>query len=432
MTIGTITRAVGVVGVTAIVLGGLAVGCETKAEQQAQDGLADFQQCDLRAASQSFANAHSLDPSRADFALAYALSTVAVLPEDPNVTAVLERMGFTQPIDTSKFWGSGGVFDQLSTRDASCQSVSDAILAAIPYAPAQKDGPSAASVVSDTTLDGNDFVTAALAIEPRLQKVVSALEQGAGAMSEFDITGGCGVGTIHIESPEVYGLASFLEWTVATIQAAAAYDWGVQATLAFDSSGQETTYVTELNAHILHLLPGSGATLAASLQSAQHATALLQKGIVAALAIKTRPANSLFDWPAVPPGVLADMQTLALGLNQLLAASGPQALPFFMPGLAMDAQSFFTTPVDFTNANPPIWSAVPWSDSYGDSGYNITASSDVLDSQLESRFSPDPFSTTAPGYSFELGNRWQNITSSAWSAAFDPDHRWENAYGCAN
>jgi hypothetical protein len=103
-----------------------------------------------------------------------------------------------------------------------------------------------------------------------------------------------------------------------------------------------------------------------------------------------------------------------------------------MPGLSMDAQSFFTSPVDLTGVNPPVWSAVPWSDSFGDSGVDIESSSDVLDSQLRSRFAPDPFSSSAPGYTFELPNRWQNVTSDAWSAAFDPDHRWENAYGCAN
>ncbi|MGD0679824.1 MAG: hypothetical protein ABSC94_30940 [Polyangiaceae bacterium] len=91
---------------------------------------------------------------------------------------------------------------------------------------------------------------------------------------------------------------------MATIQAAAAYDWGIQASLALDTSGQETTYVAALNAHILHLLPGSSTTLSASLQSAQHATALLEKGIAAVQTIKTRPANSLFDWPALPPGSL--------------------------------------------------------------------------------------------------------------------------------
>ena len=91
MTIRTIGVLVAL-AVTAIALGGLG-GCATKAEQQAQDGLTAFQQCDLRSASQSFSSAHALDPSRADFALAYALSTIAVLPEDPNVTAVLGLHG---------------------------------------------------------------------------------------------------------------------------------------------------------------------------------------------------------------------------------------------------------------------------------------------------------------------------------------------------
>jgi hypothetical protein len=408
-------------------------GCATKAEVQAENGLQAFQSCDLRSASQDFANAHDLDPSRADFALAYALSTLAVLPEDSNVTTVLERLGFNGPIDTSKFWGNGGIFNKLAARDASCGSVSDAIQSAIPYPPAQTNGPSAAAALRDTTLTGNDFVAAAATLVPRLQKIASALEQGAGAMGEFDIQGGCGVGTVHVEPPELYALASLIEWVVAAVQAAEAYDWGVPATLALDDTGQVPQYVDALNAHIFHLVVhGSSSPLPGALASAQHATALLQKAIVAVQAIKARPANSLFNWPALPAGVLLDVQTLTDALNQLLATSGPQALPFFSPMLAMDGQSFFTSPVDLTGVSPPVWSAVPWTDGFGNSGFDIQTSSATGDAVLGPRFSPDPLPSGSPSYTFGLPNRWQNISGDAWSAAFDPDHRWEAAYGCSN
>jgi hypothetical protein len=98
----------------------------------------------------------------------------------------------------------------------------------------------------------------------------------------------------------------------------------------------------------------------------------------------------------------------------------------------MDAQSFFTSPVDFTGVTPPPWSAVPWSDSFGNSGVDVHSTLTGVDPLLEPRFSPDPFPSGSPSYTFELPNRWQNITSDAWSAAFDPDRRWESAYGCSN
>lgn len=413
-----------------IVLAQTLAGCASPAEQQAEQGLTAFQNCDLRSAARSFDSAHSLDPSRPDFALAYALSTIAVLPEDPNVTAVLERLGFTAAIDTSMIWGNGGVITQLSSRNATCQSVGDYLRAHLPYAPAQKNGPTAASVVKDTNLTGNDFVAAGVALLPRLEKLVAALEQGAGSTSGFDITGGCGVGTIHIEAPEVYGLASLLEWLVALIQTAEGYDWGVPATLALDPSGQEVEYAAQLNAHVFRLMDPTSLKTAAS--TALHAAVLLHKGVLAAQGVSSRPANSLFDWPAAPRNVLSDMNAFASGLQNMLSTQGPQALPFVSPGLSMDTLSFFDSPVDLSGAQPPIWSAVSSSGSSSSSGTFLQTTGAGVDPLLAPRFSPDPFASGAPSESFTLFSGWQNVTSDSWTAAFDPDKRWDNAYGCTN
>jgi hypothetical protein len=402
-----------------------AAGCTTPAEQQAQTGLDAFQRCDLRAAAQAFDDAHALDPSRADFALAYALSTIAVLPEDPHVTAFLLRLGFDKAIDTSALWGPGGVFDRLAARDASCTSISDALRAAIPYAPAQTDGPSAVSVLADPTLTGDDLVAAAVALVPRLEKLVAALEQGVGAMGEVDITGGCGVGTIHVQAPELYALASALEWLVASIEVAAAYDWGLEARVVLDTSNHTPEYVDELDAHLFHLR--SAPSLVTAQQSAIHATDLLEKAIAAVPGVKPH-SSALVDWSRLPARVLADVKTVADGLRQMLANPGAQPLPLFSPALAMDALSFFTTPVDLSNVQPPIWST----GSYAGGGYSVSASTDGEDAVLGPRFSPDPFPNGAPGYSFTLFSGWNDVSSSDWTATFDPNQRWEGAYGCTN
>src|ERR1700690_316327 len=405
-------------------------GCATPAEQQAQTGLAAFQNCDLRGASKAFDAAHALDSSRADFALAYAYSTLAVLPEDAAITAVLTRLGFTSGIDTSIFWGRGGVFDQLNGRNATCQSVSDYITARFPYPAVKKNGPSPASLVSDPTLNGNDFVAAAVALDPRLSKLESALEQAAGGVSDVDIEGGCGVGKVHIEAPELYGLAALVEMLRATIQVAQGYDWALAATLALDTSGHEQQLADALNAHIFHVKSAAAVQSAAS--TAQHAVKLFEQGLSAISNVTSRPANSLFDWTKKPQNVLADLQTFAGSVDQMLGTAGPQSLPFFSPALMMNLRSFFDMPVDLTNVSPPIWSAVPWRDASGNSGFNVESSSTGVDPLLAPRFLPDPFASNAPGYSLTLSNRWNNISSDAWHSVFDPDQRWENAYGCSN
>jgi hypothetical protein len=250
---------------------------------------------------------------------------------------------------------------------------------------------------------------------------------GAG---ETDIEGGCGVGKVHVQAPELYGLASFIEFVRATAQAAQAYDWGVPATLALDNGRDQRAYADALNAHILHVMNAAAAKNA--LPIAQNAVALAKSGLARAAAVTSRPANSLFDWASMPAGTLADLQTLADSASQMLSVPGPQGLPFFAPALMMDLRSFFDSPVDASSARPPIWSATLWTDPSGQTGYSVSSSSTGLDPVLSSRFSPSPFAMGAPNFKFTLPDKWKNISSNAWKAAFDPDKRWESLYGCSN
>jgi hypothetical protein len=408
----------------------VAGACATPAESKALEGLAAFKACDLRAASRAFDDAHSLDPSRADFALAYALSTLAILAEDPAVTGVLAKLGFDAPIDTSAFWGRGGVLDHLSARNAMCQAIWDYVRTKIPYAAAQKNGPSAASVVRDPNLNGDDFVAAAAALSPRLQRLVQALEQAAAGAAGTDIEGGCGVGKVHIEAPELYGLAAAIEAVRASVQAAQGYDWAVPATLVLDTSGREQASVAALNAHFFHLK--SAAALKGAQPTLLHVVELLQRGIASAATISSRQPNSLFDWTKMPAGTLDDLKTLVDSAHQVLTAPGQHALPSFSPALAMDGVSFFDSPVDATGVKPPIWSAAPSMDTSGVTRYSVQSSSAGAEAQLAPRFSPYPFGNPALQYSFSLSDGWKPISSDTWLSVFDPDRRWRGTYGCTN
>ncbi len=420
----------GALGAAAVVVASITMGCATPAEQQAEDGLKAFQSCDLRGAAQDFDNAHDLAPGRADFALAYALSAIAVLPEDPNVTNVLLRLGFTKGIDTSVLWTSGGVFDRLAAQNFSCTSIGDELRTAIPYAPAQTDGTSAESVLKDPTLTGDDFVKAAVALLPRLEKLVSALEQGVDAMGEVDIQGGCGLGAVHVQAPELYALASALEWLVATIQAASAYDWGLSVSALLDTASHQQQYADDLNAHLFHLRSAAALNGAqdSALLSAIHATALLQKGIASVPHVKAGQAHALFDWAALPPQVLADSKSFADGLYAMLTTPGPVPVPFFSPALEMNAVSFFTMPVDLSGTMPPIWSVQALSGG----GYELVSAPGAGDAEVGSRFAPDPFPSGSPSYSFTLFSGWNGISSDQWTSTFDPNKRWEGLYGCSN
>jgi hypothetical protein len=128
----------------------------------------------------------------------------------------------------------------------------------------------------------------------------------------------------------------------------------------------------------------------------------------------------------VPPGVLTDVGTLAASAKAMLSMSGMAPLPFVTPTLDIDTLSFFTMPVDATQISPAIWSATPSPDS---TEYTLVASTQGLEAQLTPRFSPDPFAQDA-SFTFTLSNRWQGIPSAQWTAAFDPDKRWDNVYSC--
>jgi hypothetical protein len=431
------------VGVTCVLLAGVS-NCSTStsgppeavAGASAADGLAAVATCDLRTASQDFETAHDFDPTRADYALAYALSTLAVLAEDPAVTTVLMRLGFTGPIDTSIVWGKGGALDQWASHTASCQSIWTYLGDSLPYAPAHENGPSADSVITDPTVSGNDVLAALVAISPRIQKIESALEQAAGSMKSATLSTGCGASTsFTVQSPELYALAAFLDALVAGIQAAQGYDWGVPlnelTTSSSDTAAELQMVAGDYNAHLFHMTNASA--LAAALPIAQHALALAQSALAAAGAVTSDPPNALFAWADAPTNVVEDLTTLVQGSSVILSNMGLQPLPFVSPPLSVDGASFFLNPVDATNASPPIWSYEMFDSSYPYASGAIVSTADGVTSQTMPRLSPYPWMNSyTTQFMLTLGMRWQNVASDTATDVFDPNGRWESLFGCSD
>jgi hypothetical protein len=177
-------------------------------------------------------------------------------------------------------------------------------------------------------------VAALAALDPRLKRLSQALEQAAPSASGTDIEGGCGVGKVRIEAPELYGLAASIEALRASTQAAQGYDWGVPATLALASSGQEQAFAASLDAHAFHLK--NAAAIESAVPILLHAVELSQRGIAAAAGISSRQPNSLFDWTKMPKGTLDDLKTLADSAYEVLSTAGQHNLPSFSPALAME------------------------------------------------------------------------------------------------
>jgi hypothetical protein len=430
-------------GVTCILLVGVS-NCststspspETVAAGSAADGLAAVQACDLRTASQDFENAHDFDPTRPDYALAYAVSTLAVLAEDPAVTKVLERLGFQGPIDTSIVWGSGGALDQWASQTASCQSIWTYLGNSLPYPPAHQNGPDANTAITDPTVSGNDIVTALAAISPKIQQIAAALEQAAGGMKSATLSTGCGTNTsFTVQPPELYGLAAFLDALVASIQAAQGYDWGVPLnellTTSSESAGDLQTAADDYNAHIFRVT--NKANIAAALPMAQHALAVAQLALAAAGAATSNPPNALFAWADAPSNVVDDLTTLVQGASSILSNMGLQPIPFMSPPLSLDGASFFLNPVDATTASPPIWSVETFDYGFGDTGESIVSTADGVTSQLTPRFSPYPWADDqSTQYTLMLGMRWQNVSDDTATDVFDPNGHWEKLFRCSN
>lgn len=413
------------------------VGCPSPAEQAALNGLAAFRACDLRTASAEFDEAYSLD-NRPDFALAYALSDLAVLLEDPNLQPLARRLGFTADLRTEFLWGRGGVLDQLASPTATCDSIEEYLRANIPHPSAAESGPDVVDTINPgVTIE--ELRTNLVAISPRLLRIAQALELAAqNAGGNFNLEGGCGVGSLSVQAPELLAAAAAIEALRGAIMALEAYQWNIGLRRMVDSEGVEAELVAELNSQLLHQTPAAAAALETMRgHFLSRVIPLVRSATSAARAITTRPASSLIDWSRLPSSVLSDVETMASSLETALTMTTAQPIPFVEPALSIDARSFLTNIVDFGQLFPSgVFEVRDQPGCQPTENYNcrelslVEAWIPTIEGALRPRFTPDPFADNFQS-DFTLDNRWDTIADEVWEATFNPSDRWDELYGCS-
>src|SRR5260221_7594991 len=149
--------------------------CGSDADRLALDGADALKSCDIRTAHDKFTQAHELDPAHPQAALGFALTDLALLPEDPIVTAALGRVGFTGPVDMQALvFGPDGVLAREARGD-DCTAINSFVNTTIPYPPLSNTALDRATLI-DPTFTVAELVDAAAALSPRLLRVAEALE----------------------------------------------------------------------------------------------------------------------------------------------------------------------------------------------------------------------------------------------------------------
>lgn len=400
-------------------------GCPSAVDQRAQEGVDALNRCELREARDAFADARELDTARADVALAFALTDLATLVEDPALVAIAPRLGFDRPIDSSLLWGPDGLLDRLAGSEG-CDTFSPWFHQTFPHAAARTGGPDFWSTVDDSLTLG-EIRNALVALGPRLTRDARALELAAENLEDGGVTisGGCGLSArpTRLQAPELLALAAALDAIVAVTEIARGYDGRLGFEIVFRGSyGREAEWVNAMNAGFL--VPTDPSAIAGGRPALRAAVELALRAVRAARAARTapRPSDSIFDWTVVPTEVLEDLEAFGIAGGEALASDGMREIPRISPLIAIDVGSFFTDPFDGT-AGGPIWSVER--DSFGTF---VRADGTVLERLLGPRFSPDPWAAGAPSWRFTLD--WSDTPSATWEQLFDPGDRWSSAYAC--
>lgn len=332
------------------VLAGVAAvaGCKSDADEGTLDGVEALKNCDIHTAHDQFTEAHADDPDHPQAALGFGLTSLALLPEDPIVTDLLGRVGFTEAIDMQVLvFGEDGLLAR-SARMNTCASLEQYARDTIPYPPLRDDTIDRIGLV-EPTLKGTHVQEALADLSPRFLAIATALETAADQMAEpVTIEGGCGLGTITVQAPELYLAAGLLRGVVAGTGLANAYDWsiGIQDLMwALDvDSPQQLLNVIQPTIGSL-----SGNDTAGGKDVLRAALALVKRGLDAA---KTTDLDedALFDWTALP-GPRAD-DLIRLVDSAIAALDGPAPVADISPTLTLDLGRLFDNPPDLQAGEP--------------------------------------------------------------------------------
>ena len=404
----------------------LATACASDAQQKAEDGAKALAACDLRGAHDDFSQAFDLDSSDPSIALAFALTDLTLLAEDPALQKLGPRFGFTKPFDTTFLWEKGGLLDQASQGTATCSALGDFVRANLSHPSLAATNPTPFLDTIDKTLTFGDLRDAGLALSPRLDKLSAALATAAAATGDggVEIKGGCGASDFVLQKPELFALAGTFTLLHAIFQLLDVYDgsarvWPVFMEIAGET-GAESDFVSDMNAAFLHVADASQAPAAKDLW--EQAFDLFGKAIDAAEAVKTTPANAVVDWTSFPTAILADARQLAQAAHDVFDAK--TALPMVSPAITVDGPSLVSSPLELAPLSPAAWGL--------DTSNDVTFSSDPITARLGARMSPDPFSSGA-SYSWSFVDDISNATNAQpnwWVPTFDPGKRFTSSFSC--
>ncbi len=422
-------RATLVVFPLAVLLGGIhLVGCTSVADDHAIEGKKALEACDVRTANKEFGAAFEADRTEGEYALAFVLTELGVLVDDPALQRLWPRLGFTRAFDSALLWGKDGVLAKLSAKSTSCS----ALFGSFPHPSVASNGPDFLDTI-DATLTLGAVRDELQSLVPRLQKLADAAHVAGttiGAKSErfLKIEGGCGLGSTEVQAPEMLLLAAGVEAIVAGLRAARAYDGDIPLKVVFDTSGDpaKTAWVDAMNAHFLHKQRSEG------LDEARAHTATSARYVseaIAAARATGSPSQPAFDWKKLPAGVLDDLAAFAKAAEESLASDKAVTVPTLVPALQVNVWSFFARPVDLTGKTPVTWSIAVQSGTNPPYKY-IKEDPTVLEAEVGPRFTPNVF---AQGSNFKstLETRWRPLESwDAWKPALDPNGRFSAGYGC--
>src|SRR5258708_27974024 len=102
----------------------IASGCGSAAQMRAKEGVKLLDQCDRGGGHDKFTQAFDMDSNDPDIALAFALTDVVFVIEDPAIEQLRPRFGFTAAFDTTWLWNKGGLLDSASM-SSTCRALSD-------------------------------------------------------------------------------------------------------------------------------------------------------------------------------------------------------------------------------------------------------------------------------------------------------------------
>ena len=402
-----------------MIAGVTASGCfASRSDEAVQDGVAALAHCDVRTAHRAFASGFRADRSHAQSALGFALTDLALLPEDPAVEAMLADIGFSGGVDMqSLVFGDDGVL-AMAARGDECDAIQSYAEEHVPYAPLGDDDIDPATLLRDDLTVG-DLLAHAQGLEPRLAELSQALEVAAGGITEpVAIDGGCGLGQLTLQAPELYAAAALIESIRAALAMSRAYDWSIPVAVLIQDDPDAVAAV--LNGHLGRVVEPTQA--AAARAHLHHGASLGLRAIEQARAISGPVEHGLFDWSEVPDAMLDDANRLLTSLEAAL--DGPSEIADVTPTLTVDLSRLFTDPIDLTALGGPLFSVEEdeWGDRY------VTVNGELLNPALEGIMTPAPWDEGVPEPEWTPADRFDNFDVDP---VVEPAMRYQDTFECA-